>query len=106
MTLKTKIFSVAGLNADPAKNLYVQKLMKEITEKPETKLDIKLVPEPDNPYDPLAIAVTVNGEPIGFIAKTDQGELKHPVEEREIVIFSWGYGGNYNEFVYCNLEIS
>ena len=103
---QTKIVPVAGLNADTTKKEYVEQLMKIAAENPDTELAIKLVPDPDNPYDPLAIQVMVNEKPIGFIAKINQKDLKRPVEERKVVIFSWGYGGNYNEFVYCNLEIS
>lgn len=42
-----------------------------IYEYPITRVQVKLVPEPKNEYDPNAIAVTLNGMKVGYIPRED-----------------------------------
>lgn len=53
-----------------------------------------LVDEPENEYDPNAIAVYVEGERIGYIAKRDQAAVKALDPDR---IEAEIYGGKYKE---------
>lgn len=58
--------------------------------------DVKLVPEPENPHDPNAVKVVVDGEHIGYIKK---GSCKHILkliaEDRILKIDCEMGGGNY-----------
>lgn len=98
-----KIFSVAGLNADPSKADNIRKLMHEVYHNPETYLNVKLQAEPDNTYDKNAIRIEINEKPVGYIARADQPYLNRPPTECEVSLFSWGVGNQ--ESLFCNIEI-
>lgn len=54
----------------------------------------QLVDEPENEYDPNAIAVFVHDERIGYVAKKDQATVKSfDIDHAEVEI----YGGKYKE---------
>ena len=43
---------------------------------PEGDLNVELVPEPDNPHDPNAIKVIMNGQHIGYVPKEKTADIK------------------------------
>lgn len=47
----------------------------------------QLVPEPDNPVDPLAVRVVVTGRVVGYLSRTDAARLRSMVTE---AIQEWG----------------
>ena len=54
----------------------------------------QLVPEPENEYDPNAIAVYVEGSKVGYIARKDQAKVNSiQVDKYEAEV----YGGRYKE---------
>lgn len=55
----------------------------------------ELVPEPDNPADPNAIAVYADGTQIGYIKKGDTKKVKELLEKGQTVISVYIYGGDY-----------
>lgn len=60
------------------------------------ELDAELVPEPDNPRDPNAIKVLVDGVQIGFVPADKTGKVKSILEKEQIhAITSAFYGGPY-----------
>jgi hypothetical protein len=34
-------------------------------------VEVELVPEPDNPHDPNAVAIKIAGEPVGYLSRDD-----------------------------------
>ena len=48
---------------------YAQRL----SQQPQVGVDLVLMPEPDNPYDPKAIAIKSNGETIGYVNRLQTG---------------------------------
>jgi len=60
------------------------------------ELDAELVPEPDNPRDPNAIKVLVDGVQIGYVPADKTGKAKSLLEKKQIhAITSAFYGGPY-----------
>lgn len=41
----------------------------------EPKFQVTVIPEPTNPYDPKALSVFFNKDPVGYIARSDQPEI-------------------------------
>lgn len=60
------------------------------------ELDAELVPEPDNPRDPNAIKVLVDGVQLGYVPADKTGKVKGLLEKEQIrAISSAFYGGPY-----------
>lgn len=60
------------------------------------ELDAELVPEPDNPRDPNAIKVLVDGVQIGYVPADKTGKVKSLLDKGQIhAITSAFYGGPY-----------
>lgn len=60
------------------------------------ELDAELVPEPDNPRDPNAIKVLVDGVQLGYVPADKTGKVKSLLEKEQIhAITSAFYGGPY-----------
>lgn len=60
------------------------------------ELDAELVPEPDNPRDPNAIKVLVDGVQLGYVPADKTGKVKSLLEKDQIhAITSAFYGGPY-----------
>lgn len=50
-----------------------------------TEMDAELVPEPDNPHDPNAIRVDVNGKTVGHIAKDNTQRIREVINSGAVV---------------------
>ena len=58
--------------------------------------DVQLEPEPDNPRDPNAIKVLVDGVQLGYVPADKTGKVKSLLEKEQIhAITSAFYGGPY-----------
>lgn len=68
---KRKIFDVVGETATNADGRKRQDILCDV----EPGEPVQLTREPDNPYDSNAIAVTVHGETVGYIAREDAAIL-------------------------------
>lgn len=60
---------------------------------------VKLVPEPDNPHDPNAIKVIVDGEHIGYIKSGSCVHLLKVIQENRILDISCEMGGGPYKYV-------
>ena len=83
MKNKNLCFPVVGMNAEPEKANFLRQLMKDVIAGHVKHIDIKIEPEPSNPFDAGAIAVLLNGTKIGFIGRENQ------------VYFNFTYTGSY-----------
>lgn len=61
--------------------------------------DVELVPEPDNPYDPNAIKVVVDGEHIGYIKSGSCAHLLNVIRENRILDISCRMGGGPYKYI-------
>jgi hypothetical protein len=69
---KSMCFSVVGINTDPVIVQFLRGLMQEALTRNLVHIDVTIQPEPDNPYDPKAIAVYLNAVKVGYISRLDQ----------------------------------
>ena len=68
---KRKIFDVVGESATNADGGKRQDILCDV----EPGEPVELIREPQNPYDPNAIAVTIGGETVGYITREDASVL-------------------------------
>lgn len=65
-------FSVVGINTDLKVVQYLRDLMQGALEGKSICIDVIIKPEPDNSFDPKAIAVYLNATKVGYIARAEQ----------------------------------
>jgi hypothetical protein len=65
-------FPVVGMNAESKRATFLRQVMSDVMEGIKFDIEIKVIPEPTNPFDPGAIAVYFNQVKIGYIGKPDQ----------------------------------
>ena len=70
-SLLNPCFGIAGINADSKKADYVKKVMQRCICNTLEYVSVFVKREPDNIYDPYAIAVFLNDFQIGYIKKED-----------------------------------
>ena len=68
-------FSVAGVNADLNAKANLWKAMQEVQTNPNLPISATVVPEFENPYDPKALRVELNGQKIGYVPRKEQEAL-------------------------------
>jgi hypothetical protein len=97
-------FSVVGINTDPHTVQFLRDIMQETLSGNLVNINIVIKPEPDNPFDPKAIAVNLNAVKVGYIARADQQHFnfngKNYVEAK---IVHWGVTQN-NEAVFLYVQ--
>jgi hypothetical protein len=93
------VLSIAGLNTDEPKKNFIKNLMIK-SFKNNLVIDIKLAPEPTNPYDAGAIKIVINDFHIGYIAKVDQKYFDFSKGSYVAQIVSWGVLKDQSAYVY------
>ena len=66
---------------------------------------VKLVPEPENPYDANAIMVVIAGEKVGYISQDDNVQVNEILKNHEIKYISGFIGGGPYKVVSENGDI-
>lgn len=94
------VISIAGLNTDDTKKSFIKDLMIKSFKKKNVLIDLKLEPEPTNPFDVNAIKVIINAFHIGYVAKVDQGYFDFAKGEYVAHIVSWGVLKDESAYVY------
>ena len=94
------ILSIAGLNTDESKKHFIKDLMLKSFNKNNLIIDIKIEPEPTNPYDIGAIKIMINDFHIGYIAKVDQNHFDFNKYMYIAHIVSWGVLKDDSTYVY------
>lgn len=96
--------SVAGINQVPD---YTQNFWELFHSK--DPVVIRVVPEPNNPYDAGALKITANGKPLGYVPRKEQPILRlrrDVTQEIEGRIAEMGAIRNPEaSYVYCFIEI-
>ena len=105
------IIPVAGLNIVADRKRVVQKALQRAMEA-QAKMErlyvtVELVPEPTNQYDPMAIAIMLDNEHIGYVPVNQQSQLKEHVpcvhaQRTPATIYKWGQDENV---VWCDVRI-
>ena len=73
LDVKTNLcFSVVGINAENDKAIFLRQLMSDILVGMASTVEVIIHPDPDNLFDPNAIAVSINKFKVGYISKADQ----------------------------------
>jgi hypothetical protein len=67
--------SVAGVNADLNSQANLWKLIQDVQANPELPVTATVVPELDNPHDPNALRVELNGQKVGYVPRKEQTTL-------------------------------
>lgn len=104
------IISVAGLNQVDEYYCSVKTFFEKALGDSTWTPDIKIIPEPENKFDPKALVVTIDGEKIGYVSKSHQPELIHVSPSvfsgtTSAVLFKWGQCGPNNDKFYIQLEL-
>lgn len=72
--------------------------------------NVELIPEPDNPHDPRAIKVVINGQHIGYIKKGSCGRIHNLLNSDSILkLHAFAHGGKRKFLTYSengNLVLS
>lgn len=100
-------FSVAGLNIDPICKANIELIMQGVLNGNPTA-SVTVAPEPQNPYDPKAIRVDINGLFVGYVSKRDRTEMETCVPGLYSTILNgrvetWGQGRDNSLF--CNVSV-
>jgi hypothetical protein len=97
--------SVAGMNAEPERAVFLKSLMSTFTNGGSVPISIIIKRDYNNPYDTNAIEVILNGYKIGYVPKRDQMYFDFSkVKEYSANIVSWGIIPD--GAVYLNLNFS
>jgi len=97
--------SVAGMNAEPERAIFLKNLMSTFTNGNSVPISITIQRDYNNPYDKNAIEVILNGYKIGYVPKRDQMYFDFTkVKEYTASIVSWGIIAD--GAVYLNLTFS
>ncbi|MBQ3503701.1 MAG: DUF4236 domain-containing protein [Oscillospiraceae bacterium] len=66
--------------------------------------DVELVPEPDNPYDPNAVKVLIDGKHVGYIKSGSCSEILSAIEDDRIQRITCKIGGGPYKMVYEDID--
>ena len=97
------IVSVVGIRKVDDYKLNALRVMADAAEKPDFRVVVKLVPEPDNQYDRKAVRVMINDLQVGYLPKKEQATLEQRQPQVfqgcEAKIYRWGttHDGPYIE---------
>ena len=100
------LFSVAGINAGPENAAYFKRCLDEFVVGRE--YDVHIRAEPENQWDPTAVAVHMNAGRIGYVGKKDKERLLSLLPQVKtmacpVSVVSWGiHESRYN---YCIIKI-
>lgn len=70
-----------------------------------TNKPVKLIPEPENPYDPLAIKVVIAGEQVGHISREDNKHVHEILSSSDIKYITASIRGGVYKVVSLNGDI-
>ena len=74
-------FAVVGVTFENRQE-YLQELYSDMVSNNIKSFTVDLIPEPENPYDPNAIAVVLkNGNNIGYVSKDFNEEIKEILDK-------------------------
>ena len=59
--------------------------------------DIRFIPEPNNPHDPNAIRIEVDGEFVGYVKRGSTGRIRNLLNRPDVTVSAEVYGGPYRE---------
>jgi len=100
------LFSVAGINAGPENAAHFKRCLDEFVVGRE--YDVHIRAEPENQWDPTAVAVHMNAGRIGYVGKKDKERLLSLLPQVKtmacpVSVVSWGiHESRYN---YCIIKI-
>jgi hypothetical protein len=102
--------SVAGVNADLNSQANLWKLMQDVQANPDQKVTATIVPERDNPHDPNALRVELNGQKIGYVARKDQPGLVQAFPAFPATVAALkgkieGWGVHKDNQLFCQINI-
>lgn len=102
--------SVAGVNADLNSQSNLWKLMQEVQANPNQPVTATVVPELDNPHDPSALRIELNGQKIGYVPRKEQPALVQafPGFPRTVLTLRGkveGWGVHKDSQLFCQVSI-
>lgn len=93
---KELILPVVGIDKEASREALVDSLLKRAEAGERFNVSVSVAREPDNPFDPYALAAYLDGQKVGYVPRSWHGvlKLKMPQIFTEPVlpasIFAWG----------------
>lgn len=105
-----EVYPLRGVNVDPRCRVNLDGLLNAAQNSPLKIESVRMVPEPENPFDPLAIKVEINGLMVGYVPK----DWTHSLHQRfgpsfniPVFLYRWGRFQGHDGVLamYCDVFI-